>query len=98
MVDVTNLSAINSLSDLATYTNNETSSLLFTGGIVTLFIVMVLMLVRNEWEFVNALSVSGWIFFIVSGFLWLSHLIPAVMPLLFLFISGFATFYIYASR
>jgi hypothetical protein len=98
MVDVTNISSINSISDLAAFTNNETSGLLFTGGIIVLFIVMLLILTKNEWDFVNSLSTTGWIFFIVSGFMWLSHLIPAAIPLLFLFISGFSTFYIYASK
>jgi len=98
MVDMTNLTNITSLQGIATYTNSMTDNILFNGGILVLFIIMLMVLSRNDEPFINTLAISSWSCFILSAFLWLSHLINTLFVLGFLFIAGFSVFYLYSSN
>lgn len=96
-----NTTGLNTLSDfqaLAYYTNNMTDGILFGGGVIVLFIVLLLVLIRNDRDFGDALTVSSWSFFIISALLWFASLIPTLYPLGFLFLAGFGTMFMYASK
>lgn len=97
-INMTGLDNVTSLQGLAFYTNNAVDGVLFTGGLIVLYLVMLMFLSRRGEDFANVLAVSSWSFFLVSGFFWLAHLITTLLPLLFLFLAGFSTLYIYASK
>ena len=97
-MNTTGLTNITGFQGIAEYTNNATSGLLFNGGIIILFVIMLIVLMRNESEnFLNVLAVSSWSFFIISIFFWFAHLTSTVLVLGFLFAAGVATFMIYAT-
>jgi hypothetical protein len=98
MMSYENITYINSLSDLAIFTDANTGGILFTGGMIVLFIIMVMVLTRNNDDFIMSLAGSGWTFFIISSLFWLAHLIQPLVPLAFLFISGVTTLYLTASK
>lgn len=95
MVDTTNLTNISGLAELAYYTNNMTEGLLFIGGLIVLSIVLMVALSRNGEPFINALTTTGWLFFLVSMFFWVAELIPIEIGLGYLFIAGIGTLILY---
>lgn len=96
-INTTGLTNITSLQGIAAYTNDATSGILFTGAIIVFFFIITLILAeKNPIE--HALAVSSWSMFIISLFFWLAHLIPVIVVLPFLFIAGFTTLYLYATR
>ena len=97
-MDTTQFNNITTLQGLATYTNSATDGLLFTGGVIVFFIILIMILIRNDQPFENALTVSAWAMFMVSLFLWFAGLLPTITPLAFLFLAAFGTLYLYASR
>jgi hypothetical protein len=101
MVNVTGISNITSLQGLAFYTNNAVDGILFSGGIIVLFFVMLMVLLRNasyEEPFVNVLAVSSWSMFLISAFFWLAHLVPTIMPLGFLLLGAFSVLIMYSQK
>jgi hypothetical protein len=97
VVNTTGISNITSFQGLAEYTNTGVGGLLFEGGMVVFFIIMLVVLTKN-FSFEDALLVSAWSMFTISLFFWLAHLISTITPLAFLFIAGASTLYIYTSR
>lgn len=96
-MNVTGLSNITGFQSMAEYTNNATSGLLMTGGVIILFMITLIVLMRNENEhFLNVLTVSSWSFFIISLFLWFAHLLPTIIPLGFVITAAVGTFLLYA--
>ena len=59
MVNMTAVSNITSLQGIAYYTNNMTNGLLFTGGMVVFFIIILVALVKNGEPFENGLAVAS---------------------------------------
>jgi hypothetical protein len=98
MVDFTNLTNATSLQGIAYYTNSMTDGILFMGGIIVFFIIILVTLVKNDEPFENALAVASWSMFIVSLFFWFANLLPTLIPLAFLFIAALDTLYLYSSR
>jgi len=84
MVDMTNLTNITGLGSLAKFTNNSTDGVLFTGGLIVFFIIILVGLFKNGEPFENALVVSSWSMFIVSILFWYGELVPPLVPLGFL--------------
>jgi len=97
-MDLTNLTNISSIQGLAFYTNNSVDGVLFSGGIFVFFIILLVSLLRFDISFPAALAVSGWSIFIVSLFFWFAHLLPTLVVLAFLLISGFSVLFLYANR
>ena len=95
MVDTTNLTNITGLQGIAYYTNSMTDGLLITGGIIVLSIVMMIVLSKNQEPFVNVLTSTGWLFFLISMFFWAAQLLPIEVGLGYLFIAGFGTLALY---
>jgi len=93
----TGLTNISGIQGLASYTNNATSGILFTGGMITLFIVLLFVLLKNEQPFENAFAASSWAMFIISSLFWLAELVPTLVPLGFLLCAGISVL-ILASR
>lgn len=97
-IDLTNVTNSTTLQGLAYYTNNMTDGILFIGGIVAMFIIMLMVLIRNQQPFENALAISSWTTFIVSVMFWFAKLLPTIIPLMFLMFTAFSTLYLYSSR
>jgi len=102
MVDFTNLTNTSNFQQVALYTNNATDGILFTGGIIAFYIIILMYLYRNMeqsgYEFSAVFTATSWVMFIISGFFWMADLISTPMPLMFLLFSAFGTIYLYASR
>jgi hypothetical protein len=97
-MDTTNLTNISTLHGVASYTNSMTDGLLFSGGLIVFFFIVLMVSLRNNEDFGNALAVSSWVMFLVSIFFWFAHLTPTILSLAFLFIAGFSVLYLYASK
>lgn len=97
-VNTTGINNITSLQGLASYTNTMTDGLIFTGGIVTLYIIMLIILTKNDEPFINAFTVSSWIMFLTSTFFWFSNLIPTITVVAFLVFSSIGTLILYTQR
>lgn len=93
----TGLSNITSLQGMAYYTNNAVDGVLFTGGIIVLYIILFMVLLKNDEPFINVLAASSWIFFIISTLLWMANLLPTLIPLAFLILAAFSVLYMYSS-
>lgn len=98
MVDMTNLTNVTSLQGLAYYTNSMTDSLLFTGGVIVFFFIILMALAKLGEPFENALAVASWSMFIISTFFWFAQLVPTIIPLALLLIVAFDTLFIYAAK
>lgn len=98
VVNTTLLGNVTSFQGMASFTNDAVSGVLFTGGIFALFFIMLLVLNKNDEPFVNVFVISSWSMFVLSLFLWLAHLTPTFVSIVFLVFSGFGTLYLYASR
>jgi ABC-type Fe3+-siderophore transport system permease subunit len=98
MVDLTNFTNVTTLQGLVYETNNVVGNILFTGGMITFFIIILMTLLRNGEPFENCLAVSGWSMFVVSLIFWLGHLVPTLLVLAFLMISAFSTLYLYTTK
>lgn len=97
-MNTANFTNISSLQSLASFTNANSGDLLFNGAMVVFFVIIVLFLNRNQLSFENNITVAAWLMFLVSTFLWFSHLVVTFIPLIFLLISAIGTFYLYSSR
>lgn len=102
MVDFTNLTNTSTMQELVYYTNNSVDGALFTGGIIALYIIILMFLYRNMeqngYDFGAVFTASSWVMFVISGFFWYAELVSTLIPLMFLLFSAFGTIYIYASR
>jgi hypothetical protein len=98
MVDMTNVSNISSLQGIAYYTNNMTDGLLFTGGIIVFFFIILMALVKSGQPFENGLAVASWSMFIVSVLFWFAQLVSPLLCLGFLVVAAFDVLYLFASR
>jgi hypothetical protein len=97
-MDTTNLTNISSLQGVAYYTNEATGGILFSGGLIVFFFIVLMVSLRSNEDFANALAVASWSMFLVSVFFWFAHLTPTMLSLAFLFIAGFSVLYLYASK
>lgn len=99
MVDLSNFTAgLGSFSGMAYQANSVTDGVLFTGGVGVFFFIILLAMLRNERPFEEGLAVASWSMFLVSGLLWLGHLVFDLVPILFLVLGVFDVIYLYASR
>ena len=98
MVDLTNFTNVSTLQGLVYETNNAVGSVLFSGGMIAFFIIILMVLFRNGEPFENCLAVAGWSMFVVSLIFWLGHLVPTLLVLAFLAISAFTTLYLYTTK
>ena len=101
-MDFTNLTNVSTMQGVAYYTNNQTDGILFTGGIIVFFIIILMYLYKNMenngYSFVGIFTVSSWIMFVVSGFFYLANLVQTLIPLMFLLFSAIGTIVLYSSR
>lgn len=98
MVNMTNLSNISSLQGIAYYTNNQTDGLLFTGGLIVLYFVALMVLSKNNEPFMNVFAAASWSLFVISLFFWLADLTPSVLTLAFLILSAISGLIMYSSK
>lgn len=97
-MNTTLISNITSLQGMTYYTNNATDGILFIGGIVALFFVMLIVLSRtmnNGW---GALASSSWIAFILSVFCWFAKLVPTAEVIVFLIVTVVATVLMFSDK
>jgi hypothetical protein len=64
------------------------------------FVIIIVLYLKNEDnpDFESALTLTSWAMFLVSAFFWIGEYVDGVIPLLFLILSAFGTFYLYASK
>lgn len=98
MVNTTGINNITSLQGIASYTNNAVDGLLFTGGMIAFYIIIFIVLTKNDEPFENAFTVTSWSMFTISIFFWFAELIPTLLVITFLVMSALGTLYLYTSR
>ena len=96
MYNTTALQGATSILDIFKYANDSTGSILFGSFMIAIFIVMLMILKR--WEFDSALLTSSWLCFILSMFLAYSKLINIMFPLMFLALAAFTAFYMFVIK
>jgi hypothetical protein len=96
-MDLTNMTNVSSLQGVAVFTNDMTGGILFNGAMLVFFIIILVVLTKNDEPFENALAVASWSMFIISAFFWFAELVPTISVLAFLFIAAFTTLYLYTS-
>jgi hypothetical protein len=97
-MDLTNFTNVTSLQGLAYTANNAVNNILFDGGMIAFFIIILMVLFRNGEPFENCMAVAGWSMFVVSLIFWLGHLITTLLVLAFLMIAAFSTLYLYTQK
>jgi hypothetical protein len=98
MVNMTGITGVNTLQEMAAYVNTTTNGILFTGGILVFFIIILMLLIRDGQPPENAIAVASWSGFIISGVFWAAHLVPTYIPLLMLMMAGLTVLYMYTSK
>lgn len=82
--------------DLVSYAN-ESSAYTLTGGLmIAVFFVSLLLMIR--WGFDNALLTSGFICFVLSGFLTYADVLSIYFTLVFLAITAFTGLWVYTTK
>jgi hypothetical protein len=101
-MDFTNLTGANTMQKIAYYTNNQVDSILFSGGMIVFFVIILMYLYNNMenngYSFVGIFTVSSWVMFVISGFFYLANIVPTLLPLMFLIFSAIGTIVLYSSR
>jgi len=97
-INTTLINNITTLGGLANASNNFSNGILVSGGIIVLYIITIMVMLKYEQPLENSLAISSWSFFVVSAFFWFAKLVSIKMPLVFLIISAFSVLYLYASR
>jgi hypothetical protein len=95
-----NTTGINGLGKLALWTNNEVGGILFDGGMIVFFVILLVIYNKSSDnpDMESAFTLSSWGMFIASALFWVGGLVDGIIPLVFLIFSAFGTFYLYASR
>lgn len=97
-MDVSNITNISGFAEMASFTNNAVDGILFSGGLIVFFIIILMVSIRNGEPFENVLAASSWVMFVCSMFFWFAHLVPTSLPIAFLIVSAASTLILYASR
>jgi hypothetical protein len=96
-----NTTLINNITDfqtLASATNSAVDGILFTGGMLVFYIIMIVIFIRYDQPIENAVTSSSWIMFMIAGLFWYAELVPTLIPLAFLFIAGLGVLYLNTSK
>jgi len=96
--DISNFTTSNSFVSLAQASNNATQGLLFSGGMIAFFFIILFLAFKYDPYFENAFAIASWSMFSICSFFWLAHLVPTILVLGFLFMSAFSVFYLHASK
>jgi hypothetical protein len=98
MVDMTNLTNLTNLQGMAYYTNNMVDGILFSGGLIAFFFILMLVLIKQgNTDWASILAVSSWSMFLVSAFFWYAELVSVIFPLGFLILGAFSIIVLYTS-
>lgn len=89
---------MNGLQGMAFKANWASNGVLFTGACVVFFLIILMALIRNEKPFDEAITVSAWVMFVISGLLWLAKLVDDYVPVAFFIIALLGVLYLYSSR
>lgn len=95
MVNLANVSNASSLYNIASYTNDNVGGLLFDGGMVVFFVILLFVSRRFNYPLEYSFAVAGWVCFLASAFFWYSALVSGVLVFLFLAVAAFSSLYIY---
>ena len=88
-IDLGNLSNVQNTFDVVTYANSVSEGILFTGLMVVLFVILLLIFKRYTFE--RGFLAASWIMFLISVIVWFLKLIPIGVPITFL-VSAVLTF------
>jgi hypothetical protein len=94
--NLTGLYASDSIFDLFTYANEQTSGILFGLFMVSIFLIMTFAFIKFGFE--KALLVSSFISFVLSSILSFSGFLTIYYPIAFLAITAFIGLYVFFSN
>lgn len=97
-INTTLINNITTLGGLANASNNFSDGILISGGIIVLYIITIMVMLKYEQPLENSLAISSWSFFIIATLFWFGNLVSIKIPLVFLLLSAFSVLYLYASR
>ena len=97
LYNTTNLTSAVDMGDLAGYANTSSEGILFAMGLVVVFFIMLLSLKSNN-DFDDALIVSSFISFVFGGILTYGKFIHIIFPLAFLIITAFTGLLMWAAK
>jgi len=98
-IDTSNFTNLTSLQAVAQFTNNSVDGVLFTGGMIVFFIILLMFLIKfNQMPFENNFTVGSFVMTFVSTFFWYAKLLPTAVPLIFLAFTVVGTFMLYGSK
>jgi len=90
--NTTGLESSNTIVDVFLYSNTLTNGLFLSGLLFVIYIIMIYTLQLRD-DFLNAVIVSSWVCFVLSGFLLYLDAINSTIVLMFLIVTGITTFY-----
>jgi hypothetical protein len=90
-------SGLNGFQGMASQANSVTGGMLFGGGCVVFFLIILMALIRNDRPFDEALLIASWSMFLVSGLFWLAHLVYDGVPIAFFIVAVLSIIYVRAS-
>ena len=93
-----NLENVTGFGKLALYTNDATGGVLFSGGLIVFFIIVLVLLLKYDRPFEEALTVASWSFFMVAVMFWIGGFVALAFPLFFLAVSALGTLYLFSSK
>lgn len=85
IADLSGLSNLNGIGDVATFANTQTNGILFFGYSIILFIV--LLLAFKRFSFTKGFMAASWILFILTGILWFGGFMIILFPIIYLIMS-----------
>jgi hypothetical protein len=92
-MNLTNLTNADGMYAVASFANQVSGQLLFSGFLIIIFLIILLAL--KKYGFENGLLVASWTTFILSLMLWSIELVNAFYPVLLLLIAAGTAFYVY---
>ena len=95
MVNLGNVTDSSNFFDLAFYINNAVDGLLFNGGLIVFFLIILIGSRKFDVKIEHSMAAASWSTFIISGMLWFPHLTSGKLTLMYLAFAAFATAYIY---
>lgn len=98
MWNLTSLQETGNVLEVTTWANNITDGLLFGLLCVAVFIIILIVLMRKNSEFIDSLLVSSWISFVLTLILSFAEFISVYYVLVFLAIGSFTAFFAYVAK
>jgi len=95
-----NTTTITGMGALAKWTNTAVGGILFDGAMLVFFVIIIIIYLKSadNPDFESAFTVTSFIMFIPSLFLWVGELLDGIIPLLFLIFTAIGVLYLYTKN